>query len=103
MVFRAAGGKRLGGIFGNQIKQVVAVNIVFTQRRRLADMGFNVFDRLRSASGSQAADGELPTIIIPSNIKQLFIFCFIPPSTAIPPLFAVFALAHFSKQTFTCL
>jgi hypothetical protein len=56
-IFRAAGGLRLGGIFGNQIKQVVAVNIVFTQRRRLADMGFNVFDRLRSAAG-RPADGE---------------------------------------------
>jgi ornithine carbamoyltransferase len=46
MIFRAARGLRLGGVFGNQIKQVVAVDIVFTQRRRLADMGDNVFDSL---------------------------------------------------------
>ena len=46
MIFRAACGLRLGGVFGNQIKQVVAVDIVFTQRRRLADMGDNVFDSL---------------------------------------------------------
>ncbi len=46
MVFRAARGLRLGGIFGNQIKQVIAVDIVFTQRRRLADMGDDVLNGL---------------------------------------------------------
>ena len=46
MVLRAARGLRLGGVFRNQIKQVVAVDSVFTQRRRLADMGDNVFDSL---------------------------------------------------------
>ncbi len=46
MIFRATRGLRLGGVLGNQIKQVVAVDIMFTQRRRLADMGDNVFDSL---------------------------------------------------------
>ncbi len=46
MVLRAARGLRLGGVFRNQIKQVVAVDIVFTQRRRLADLSDNLFDSL---------------------------------------------------------
>ena len=46
VIFGAAVGHRLGGIFGNEIEQVVAVNIMFTQRRRVGDMRFNMFDRL---------------------------------------------------------
>jgi hypothetical protein len=58
MVLRAARGLRLGGIFGNQIKQVIAVDIVFTQRRRLADVALTCSIASRSAAAAMAADGE---------------------------------------------
>ena len=44
MILGAAVSHRLGGIFGYEIEQIVAVNIMFTQRRRVGDVGLNVFD-----------------------------------------------------------
>jgi hypothetical protein len=46
VIFGATLGKRLCHIFRNQIKQVVAVNIMLPGRGGIRHMGFNVFNGL---------------------------------------------------------
>jgi hypothetical protein len=53
VVLGAALSKRLGHVFRNQIKQVVAVDIVLAQRRRVGDVRFNVLNGLTQFFGSQ--------------------------------------------------
>ncbi len=89
MVLRAARGQRLGGVFRNQIKQVVAVDSVFTQRRRLADLSDNVFDSL-AQRGRQPWLQMVDMPIIIANLKYKTAFHFIvlcPIAAAIPVQF----------------
>ena len=46
VIFGAALCKRLRHIFGNQIKQAIAVNVMLTFFRRIRHMRFNVFNCL---------------------------------------------------------
>ncbi len=46
MIFGTALCKRLRHIFGNQIKQAIAIDVVLTLFRRIRNMRFNVLNRL---------------------------------------------------------
>ena len=46
VVLGATLGERLGCIFGDQIKQAIAVDVVLPERRRVGDVGFNMLDGL---------------------------------------------------------
>ncbi len=64
VVLGAALDERLGHVFRDQIKQAVAVDVVFPERRGVGDVGFNVLNRLRSASGSQGCRWWMLPIIM---------------------------------------
>jgi len=46
VVLGAALGERLGHVFGDKIKQAVAVDVVLAQRRGVGDVRFYVLDSL---------------------------------------------------------
>ena len=90
MVLGAALGERLGQVFRDQIKQAVAVDVVFPERRGVGDVGFDVLNSLAQIvrqPGLQMVD-VADNHVLTLNIKQCFIFIFytrIP--AAIPALF----------------